>query len=80
MTPHEQYTEMAKSAPPIVISGVTIFGIQVSEWVLILTLVYTVIQIGLALRRCCVTRKMGGKDPACAEDCPVAKRRKNGDD
>ena len=80
MTPHEQYTELAKTAPPLAISGVTIFGIQVSEWVLILTLVYTVIQIGLALRRCCFNRRIGDKDPACAEDCPVAKRRKAGND
>ena len=80
MTPHEQYADMAKIAPPIAISGVTIFGIQVSEWLLILTVLYTLLQIILTLRRFCIARRFGDKDPACAEDCPVAKRRKAGND
>lgn len=80
MTPHEQYTDLAKAAPPIAISGVTIFGVQVSEWLLILTALYTLLQIILTLRRFCLNRRVGDKDPACAEDCPVAKRRKAGND
>ena len=80
MTPNEQHTEIAKVAPPLAITSFTIFGIQVSEWVLILTALYTLLQIILTLRRYCIDRRIGDKYPACAEDCPFAKRRKAGDD
>ncbi len=36
-----------KSAPPIAVSGLTVAGVSLQDWVLILTAIYTVIQIAL---------------------------------
>lgn len=42
--------EAAKAAPPITVVGMTLGGVSLQEWVLILTAVYTVLQIGFLLR------------------------------
>ena len=43
-------TEAIKAAPPITVGGLTIWGVSLSEWVLILTAIYTVLQIYFLLR------------------------------
>jgi hypothetical protein len=37
--------EAAKAAPPVGVTGLTIFGVSLSEVVLVLTLMYTIILI-----------------------------------
>ena len=43
-------TEAVKAAPPITVGGLTMWGVSLSEWVLILTAIYTVLQIYFLLR------------------------------
>lgn len=38
--------EITKAAPPVSITGLTLAGVQLSDWVLILTALYTILQIG----------------------------------
>lgn len=42
--------DAARVAPPVaVVAANTVFGVPLQEWVLILTAIYTVIQIGITL-------------------------------
>ena len=41
----------AKAAPPVAVSGLTIYGVELSDIVLIATLIYTVIQLLLVMPR-----------------------------
>ena len=43
-------TEAVKAAPPLTVGGLTMWGVGLSEWVLILTAIYTVLQIYFLLR------------------------------
>jgi hypothetical protein len=43
--------EVIKAAPPIAVTGLTIYGVDLGEIVLIATLIYTLIQIWLLLPR-----------------------------
>ena len=43
-------TEAVKAAPPITVGGLTLLGVGLSELVLILTAIYTVLQIYFLLR------------------------------
>ena len=38
-----------KTSPPIIVTGMTLAGIQLQDWLIITTLLYTVIQIIIAL-------------------------------
>lgn len=51
MTKNEVLTEALKSAPPISVAGATIAGISLQEWVLVLTAVYTLLQLAYFLRK-----------------------------
>lgn len=42
--------EISKATPPIAVGGLTLFGVGLSDWVLILTLIYTILQIGFLIR------------------------------
>lgn len=44
-------TEVMKAAPPITVSALTFYGVELSQWVLLMTLIYTVIQIVLTLEK-----------------------------
>lgn len=52
---HKQHLEnglsmtVAKTSPPVVVSGLTLAGVQLQDWLIIATLLYTVIQIIIAL-------------------------------
>jgi len=43
-------TEAVKAAPPITVGGLTLWGVGLADWVLMLTAIYTVLQIGFLLR------------------------------
>jgi len=38
-----------KTSPPIIVTGMTVAGIQLQDWLVIATILYTVIQIIIAL-------------------------------
>ena len=40
---------VAKASPPIAVSGLTLSGVQLQDWLIMTTLLYTVIQIIIAL-------------------------------
>ena len=40
---------VAKVSPPVVVSGLTLTGVQLQDWLIMTTLLYTVIQIIIAL-------------------------------
>ena len=40
---------VAKVSPPVVVSGLTVTGVQLQDWLIMVTLLYTVIQIIIAL-------------------------------
>ena len=42
----DMLVEATKSAPPVAITGITLVGISLSDWVLIATLTYTFLQMG----------------------------------
>lgn len=65
--PSEQITDAVKAAPPITITGMTIVGIQVQDWLLILTLIYTILQILIIVRRFMLNRRV--TDTTCVKDC-----------
>ena len=38
-----------KTSPPIIVTGMTVAGIQLQDWLIMATIIYTVIQIIIAL-------------------------------
>ncbi len=40
---------VAKMSPPVIVTGVTLAGVQLQDWLIMVTLLYTVIQIIIAL-------------------------------
>ncbi len=48
MDPSNEYLlEAGKAAPPVAVSSIMVAGLSLQEWVLIVTLLYTVLQIGV---------------------------------
>lgn len=47
----------AKMAPPVVATGMHLFGIQLSDWLILATLVYTVLQITVLLQKLWLERR-----------------------
>jgi hypothetical protein len=43
-------TEAAKAAPTVTVGGLTLYGVGLSDYVLIVTLIYTVLQIYFLVR------------------------------
>ena len=68
--------EIIKSVPPVVVSGVTLFGIELNDWVILLTILYIFIQcVSLVFRihrdQCIFKiriRRLCGKDNMRASD------------
>ena len=52
---HSQHLESGlsmaaiKTSPPVIVTGMTLMGIQLQDWLIITTLLYTVIQIIIIL-------------------------------
>jgi hypothetical protein len=38
-----------KTSPPVIVTGMTLVGIQLQDWLIMVTIIYTVIQIIIAL-------------------------------
>ena len=38
-----------KTSPPVIVTGMTLAGIQLQDWLIMVTILYTVIQIIIAL-------------------------------
>ena len=58
ITDHSQHLERglsvlsvaaAKVSPPVIVSGLTVSGVQLQDWLILATILYTVIQIIIAL-------------------------------
>ena len=55
VTDHSQHLEtgvtmaVAKTSPPVVVSGLALAGVQLQDWLIMATILYTVIQIIIAL-------------------------------
>jgi disulfide bond formation protein DsbB len=75
MTTEQQIHEAAKIAPAITVSGMTFLGFAVQDWLIILTIVYTVLQISLLVRRMVTAKRASDTLPVCAEDCPLVRRK-----
>lgn len=72
MTPHEQIADLAKVAPPVAITSMSLAGYPMSDWVLLLTALYTLLQIFLLIRRLMVSRR-ADDPPECPECGKVGK-------
>ena len=46
----EILTEAIKASPALTVGGLTLFGVGLSDWVLLATLIYTILQVGFLLR------------------------------
>lgn len=55
VTDHSQHLESGlsmaaiKTSPPVVVSGLTLGGVQLQDWLIMTTILYTVIQIIILL-------------------------------
>jgi hypothetical protein len=71
MSLHEQVPDMVKAAPPLTVTGMSLAGYSMSDWVFALTAIYTALQIIILIRRWL----RPGNAPSCAvNDCPARKR------
>lgn len=50
-TKHELVDTAVRAAPPLGISGAMLFGLTLSDWVLVCTLVYTLASLFFLIRR-----------------------------
>ena len=51
MQPHSEISvETAKALPTITVGGLTLFGVGLSDWVLLLTAIYTICQLYFLFR------------------------------
>ena len=66
--------DLVKAAPPATVTGMSLYGIPLSEILVAATLLYTVLMVVSLARKLFLSFKRDVKDPACAEDCPVARR------
>lgn len=56
----ELLVSATKATPPLAASGAVLAGLALNEWVLIATLVYTLLQIALLVRK--IIRMVAAKD------------------
>ena len=47
---HDFVAEATRAAPTVVVSGLTIFGVGLSDWVFLLTIIYTLAQLFFLFR------------------------------
>ena len=72
MTAQEQLAEIAKATPPVAVTTMKFAGVQVSDILIILTIVYTVLQTLYIVWRFFQSRHV--TDVTCIKDCPNRKR------
>lgn len=47
---HDITVEAVKAGPAIAVSGLTFMGVGLSDWLILLTIVYTIAQLGFLIR------------------------------
>ena len=67
MTPQEQLADAVKVAPPLTVTGMTVMGYPMSDWVFALTAIYTALQIVAILCRWIMARRI--TPTTCVKDC-----------
>lgn len=50
MFSQDTLAEASKAAPPVTVGGLSLVGVPLSDWLIIATLVYTVLQIVFLIR------------------------------
>lgn len=50
MTQVELIKETFRAAPPITVTGLTVFGVPIADWVAVATLLYIVLQVYFLLK------------------------------
>ena len=50
MTNHDISIEAAKTAPPLTVVGLSLAGVSLQDWVLIITLIYTALSLIFLIR------------------------------
>lgn len=73
MTLQEQLADVAKTAPPITVAGLTVAGLPISDWVLMLTALYTLLQVVFLVLRLIASKRR--YDATCITDCPNRTRK-----
>lgn len=61
-TLHDSLGHVVKDTPPIAVGAITLFGVELSNWVLILTAIYTIIRIISEVRSWYI-RKQDDRNP-----------------
>lgn len=61
MSKHTQVAELAPAAPPTAVTGLSLAGIQLSDWVLILNAIYIVLGIAWLVYKAWRSHKDGSK-------------------
>ena len=47
---HELIAGVARAAPPVTVTGLSMFGVGLADWLILVTIVYTVLQIVFLVR------------------------------
>ena len=72
MTAAENVNEAMKAAPPLAITGMTLLGFPMSDWVFALTAIYTAFQIILLARKTWKSAMATAPAPVgCNGNCPM---------
>ena len=50
MTNHEVSIEAARAAPPLSVVGLSLMGVSLQDWVLVITLIYTALSLIFLIR------------------------------
>lgn len=71
----EIVTAAVKAAPPVAVSGLTVAGLPLQDWVLILTAIYTLAQLYVLVRDRIAQRKRTADCPreCAAPSCPESR-------
>lgn len=70
----ELASDAVKLAPPIAATSLELWGISLADWLVLITIIYTLLMAAMLIRKFLFSRRLGDRDPVCAEDCPVARR------
>lgn len=57
-TSNELAAEAVKASPPLTVAGLTVYGVGLQDWILILTALYTIIQIFILIRDKLLTKEV----------------------
>lgn len=74
MTATDNLQEGVKAIPPLAVTGMTFLGFPMSDWVLALTAIYTVMQIALLMRKTIRAEAAPAPAVGCSGNCPLMQR------